>query len=171
MALVDSEYAGEFAVLATWVAGLLPWSVSLLRTGQFTVVAIRFLPVRAQYIFGAGFGPLERPFLWTWDVPGFLHGSGTGTAWLRAGAWLAVAALAVYLVALAASVAFYVAEDRLTGLPVHPVRFLGASLLAVGLLVTVAGLLFLRYRTGVGLPVGGPITVALAYPLLRVPLE
>ncbi len=163
MALVDPDYLGEYAVLATWIAGALPWAGTLY-ADRFTVAAVRFLPLRVQYVFGVGI-PDERPLLWAWQAPGF-----QAAPELSLGATLGLAALAVYAAALALSVAYYLAEERVEGLPVHPARLLGGSLAAVGLLATAAGLLFVRFHVGTTLPLGGPLTLVLAYPALRTRL-
>lgn len=162
MAWVKEEYAGEFAVLSTWLVGLLPWGVSFWQIRGLDVVSFRFLFVRLQYIFGAAVAG-EAPFLWVWQVPGF-----EATPELTLTANLGLVAAAVYLVPLTISVAYYVDEDRVESVPVDPVRVIGALLGVVGMLVTAAALLFARYRAGLALPVAPPFVLALSYLLLTV---
>lgn len=163
MAWVKSEYAGELAVLSTWLVGLAPWSVSVFSQRGFSVAALRFLPFRFQFIFGAQFTG-ERPFLWTWEVPGFVAASE-----LTLGATLGAVAFGVYAVALAVSLFYYVEEERLEARsPVDPVRLFGALLGTVAVLTGAATALFVLYFPGVTLPVGAAVAAVLAVVLLRV---
>lgn len=157
MAWVKSEYAGEFAVLSTWILALLPWGASFFRVRDLSVVAVRFLFFRLQYVFGASVQG-EAPFLWVWQVPAF-----EGTPELVVTAQLGLAAAVVYVVPLAVSVAYYVDEDRVESLPVDPVRLLGGLLGAVSLLLLASGTLLFRYHAGTVVPVGPPLALALSY--------
>ncbi len=102
-----SEYAGELAVLSTWLCALLPWSVTVLSPQGITALTFRFLPLRLLYILGAEL-PGERPLLFVWQVPGF---AGRPGETLAATAWLA-GSVAV-LVPLGLSIVYYLREARL----------------------------------------------------------
>lgn len=171
---VKSEYAGEVAVLSTWVCALLPWSVSLFQrdlgsAGTLSAVWIRFLPGRFLYVFG----PVRRaqsPWDWAWEVPGFVATRGEALAGY---VWLAGVALS--LVALALSVVYYLDEDRVEAweperLPreFDPVEALGALLVATGGALLVASGLLVWYQSGVTVPVGALLQLALGGLLLRV---
>jgi uncharacterized protein (TIGR04206 family) len=139
-----SEYAGELAVLATWLCALLPWSVTLFSPQGLTALTFRFLPLRLLYIFGAEL-PGERPLLFVWQVPGFVATPGET---LAAVAWLAGSA--AFLVPLGVSVLYYRRDEdlearvtaRLTfGLVAASAGLVLATALAAGLGGTVLGLL------------------------------
>lgn len=162
MAWVKSEYAGEFAVLSTWLLALLPWGVSYSTIGGLSVVGFRFLFFRVQYVFGAAI-PGEKPFLWAWQVPGF-----EGTPELTLAARIGLAAAGVYLVPLGVSVAYYAAERRVEALPVDPVRLLGGLLALVAVAVSAAAAVLVRYQAGLVVPVAPAFALAFAYLLLTV---
>lgn len=166
MAWVKSEYAGEFAVLSTWIVALLPWSTTVLNI-QFkdtsaTVVIIRFLYFRLQYIFGISFGSQERPFLLFTDAVSFNPESLALASWL----WIVGAALSFVPVGI--SVAYYAWEDRVDSvLPADPVRVQGVLIGLVGVLLLASTALFVP-RQHVTVPVGAPFALVFAYLLLTV---
>jgi uncharacterized protein (TIGR04206 family) len=163
MAWVKSEYAGEFAVLATWLVGLAPWSVSLFEVEGLTVVGLRFLPFRFQFIFGATLAG-ERPFLWAWQIAAF-----QGSEPLAIAGTLGVVALATFLLPFGLSLSYYAAEERLeAALPVDPVRLFGGLLGLVGVLTLAASALFITSFPGVTVPVGALVALVFAYLLLTV---
>lgn len=163
MAWVKSEYAGELAVLSTWLVGIAPWAVSTFGDSGLRVVVLRFLPFRFQFIFGARFDN-EVPFLPAWAVAEFQQAPP-----LQVAGHLGVAALLVYLALFLLSLYYYVAEDRLeAALPVDPVRLFGAGLALVGLLSLGATVLFLRNFPGVTLPVGSAVALLFGGLLLTV---
>ena len=163
MAWVKSEYAGEFAVLATWLVGLAPWSVSLFEVEGLTVIGLRFLPFRFQFIFGATL-PGERPFLWAWQVAAFQESDPLALA-----GTLGFAALAVFLLPLGLSIYYYAAEDRVEStFPVDPVRLFGGLLGLVGALTLAASGLFITAFPGITVPVGALVALVFAYLLLTV---
>ncbi|MDS0221197.1 TIGR04206 family protein [Haloarcula sp. S1AR25-5A] len=163
MAWVKSEYAGEFAVLATWLVGLAPWSVSLFEIEGVTVIGFRFLPFRFQFIFGATL-PGERPFLWAWQVAGF-----QGSAPLALAGTLGFAAFATFLLPLGLSLYYYVAEDHMDAtLPIDPVRLFGGLLGLVGVLTLAASGLFITSFPGITVPVGALVALVFAYLLLTI---
>ena len=102
-----SEYAGELAVLSTWLCALLPWSVTMFSPQGITALTFRFLPLRLLYILGAEL-PGERPLLFVWQVPGFVATPGET---LAATAWLAGSV--AFLAPLGLSIAYYLREARL----------------------------------------------------------
>ena len=163
---VKSEYAGEVAVLSTWLCALLPWSVSVFQAsvGQgssVTAVWLRFLPGRFLYLLG----PLQRsegPWDWAWEVPGFVASEGET---LAAFAWLAGAI--VFLVPLALSLVYYVDEQRVESWRIDPVQSLGALLVVSGSLLLVASGLLVFDQAGTTVPVGTLIQVGLGVVLLR----
>jgi uncharacterized protein (TIGR04206 family) len=161
MVWVRSEYAGELAVVSAWLSALLPWSVTVIDR-EFGVLAIRFVFFRLQYIYRLEL-PNEQPFLWVFAAPAF-----EGTPGLTQASLVWLAGAVVVAVALVLSVAYYVDEERIEGLPVDPVRLMG-GLLALGALVHTASLaLFWRYQLGLTVPVGLVVMWLLAGTLLRV---
>ena len=163
MAWVKSEYAGELAVLSTWLVGLAPWSASVFGQSGFTVVSLRFLPARLLYIFGAEI-PNERPLLPAWQVADFQQ-----SAELTLAGHLGFAALVVYALPFGLSLYYYFEEDRVAAaLPADPVRLFGGLLGLVGVLTVVSTALFVRYFPGTTLPVGSLLAVVFAYVLLTV---
>lgn len=161
MAWVNSEYAGELAVLSTWLVALAPWSVSVFGTGGITVVALRFLPFRLQFIFGATIAN-ERPFLWAWEVAGFQQ-----SPTLTLAGHLGFVAFLLITPTFLLSVYYYFEEDRITAaLPADPVRILGASLGLLALCTLTATGLFVAGFPGMTLPVGSLLAGVLAALLL-----
>ena len=165
MAWVKSEYAPELAVLSTWLVALLPWSGAVLPIEvagrQVTVVVIRFLYFRLQYIFGISLGEQERPFLWVVEAPGF-------NQTLTTASWVWVAGAALSLAPLALSVSYYLDEGAHDArLPVDPVRLQGALLAALGVVLGVSTLLFWD-RQPITIPVGTMLTLVFGYLLLTV---
>jgi len=162
MAWVKSEYAGEFAVLSTWLVGLAPWSASVFSISGLSVVALRFLPFRLQYIFGATLQG-ERPFIWAWEVAGFQPPA------LTTAGHLGMAAFAVYALPFWLSVVYYFEEERVeAALPVDSVRLFGGLVGVVAVLELAAAALFVSRFPGTTIPVGGVLAAVLAYLLLTV---
>lgn len=163
MAWVKSEYAGELAVLSTWLVGLAPWSASVFGQGGLTVVALRFLPARLLYIFGAEI-PNEQPLLPAWAVADFQQ-----SAELTIAGHLGFAALVVYALGFVLSVYYYFEEERIAAaLPVDPVRLFGGLLGLVGGVTMAATVLFVRYFPGTTFPIGSLFALVFAYLLLTV---
>ncbi|MFC7194784.1 hypothetical protein ACFQL4_09190 [Halosimplex aquaticum] len=111
MAWVDSEYAGELAVVSAWLSALLPWSLTVLSPSQssesFTFVIIRYTYFQFQFLLGSNLA--VESFLWIADLPGFV------TPQVRSAAWAAVAAAALFALPLGFSIAYYLAEERVEG--------------------------------------------------------
>jgi len=165
MAWVKSEYAGELAVLSTWLVAIAPWSVSVFGVGPVTGVVFRFLPFRVLYLYGIEI-PNELTVLWAWESSATQGGD---AAVLAATLW--TAAVAVFAVAFVASVAYYAREAAFANrLPVDAVRFFGALLGVVGLLVLAATVLFNTSSgyAGTTIPVGALVAPVLAALLLTV---
>jgi uncharacterized protein (TIGR04206 family) len=167
MAWVRSEYAGELAVVFTWLSALLPWSVSGVRFSGLgptvTVVNVRFLFFQFHYLFGVAFDeqPLGQLVQLVYEIPAFVPDNQR----LEGQIWLAAAA--VYLVVLLLSVLFYAREDAVAERsPVDPVRFFGAALGLVAVLLAVSSALFFVHQGTV--PVGTVLVGAFAVTLLRV---
>lgn len=132
---VRSEYAGELAVLSAWVAALLPWSVSFVRALSGGLLVVRFPFVEVRYGIGL---PLARAVEVVGPLSAFRLQQGTTSA---AGYRLWVPGAAVFVIALALSVAYYLRETRLEAGPVDPVRAMGVVLLAGSLVLGGASLL------------------------------
>lgn len=163
MVWVRSEYAGELAVLSTWVAALLPWNLHYAPgVAGGALLYVRFPLLQIRYAFGLSLIrgtqvglPVPPPLVdstgFVVSAMGFQDNAGLTSAYE---VW-AVAA-AVYLVAVGISVLYYRDEDRVEAWSVDPVSLLG------GLLLAVAGLLgassYLAFRAdafpGVPVPVG-----------------
>jgi hypothetical protein len=157
---VRSEYAGELAVLSAWIAALLPWSVSFSRVLAGGLLVVRFAFVEVRYAVGV-------PFTSAVDLVDPLTGAAVqrGTA-SATGYRLWSVGAAVLAVALLVSVVYYRHEARLDDGPVDPVRAIGGLLLVgSGVLGAATLSLFSRFP-GLTLPVGVPLTLALAVALL-----
>lgn len=157
---VRSEYAGELAVLSAWVTALLPWSVSFVRALGGGVLVVRFPFFEVQYQIGLSIGEAVGIF---GPLNAFRLQRGTAAA---AGYRLWVAGAVVVGLALALSVAYYLREARLEASPVDPVRAMGGLLLGGSLVLGGATALLFTKFPGFTLPVGVPLTLALAVTLL-----
>lgn len=165
MAWVKSEYAGELAVLSTWLVAVAPWSVSVFGDGGITGVVFRFLPFRLQYLYGISI-PNELKFIWAWEAMRFPAYTGfAGTLW--------TVALLAFAVAFGASLYYYRSEAAFEErLPLDPVRLFGGLLGVVGLL-TLGGTVLLNLSggfAGTTVPVGALVGSILAGVLLTVDL-
>ena len=164
---VKSEYAGPLAVVSTWLCALLPWSVTLFQEelepgGEVFAVWIRFLPGRLLYLFGVGFGN-ESPFRWVWEVPGFVASRGETVA-----GYVWIVGTAVFAVAFAVSLLYYLRESWVESWPVDPVGLLGGLLVLTGLVLTVAVVVLWRFQAGIVVPVGVFFHLGLGGVLLQV---
>ncbi|GAA0195038.1 DUF7549 family protein [Halobaculum roseum] len=151
MVWVRSEYAGELAVLSTWVAALLPWNVFYGAVAGGSVLFVRFPLFQIRYAFGL---PFVRATSVSSPVSAFLLQSGTSVQ-VAYGLWL-VGAVA-YLVAFVISVYYYREEERAESWAVDPVDVLGGLLVASAVLFLVASMLLPERFFGLGLGVGGGI--------------
>lgn len=144
---VRSEYAGELAVLLTWLSAVSPWAVTVISEGGLTGIFLWFLPV--NFLFTPGIElPGERP-LWIWDFLEFAVYPGEQYV-----TYLWLVGAAVFTVAFAVSVAYYADERRLEALAVDPVRVLGALLLCSGILLGAAFVDLWQHHAGITIPVG-----------------
>jgi uncharacterized protein (TIGR04206 family) len=159
---VRSKYAGELAVLSTWLCGLAPWSVTVIAREAATGYFFWFHAF--NLLFTPGFDvPGGRP-LWVWGFLDFpIYRGETTVTYL----WLAGAA--VFAVALALSVAYYVDEQRVESMRVDPVRTLGGLLVASGLLLGGAYVLMFQNLLGTSVPVG--ILLQLVFGVVLVQTE
>ncbi|MFC7098587.1 DUF7549 family protein [Halobaculum marinum] len=172
MVWVRSEYAGELAVLSTWVTALLPWNVFFGAVSGGSVLFVRFPFVQIRYAFGL---PFLRATSVSTPVTAYLLQRGTSVQ-VAYGLW--VAGALVFLVALAISVYYYREEERVEAWAIDPVTLLGGLLVASAALFLVASVLFperffgLSFGVGgglpgVSLPVGALLQLALGGVLLR----
>lgn len=155
---VRSEYAGELAVVATWVAALVPWNVMISPLESGTVLFVRFPLFQVRYVFGELLArgtliglPVPSPVV---DTRGFVvaaltlqRGTGLETAY-----WIWALGALVYLLALATSVAYYSDEERLEAGPVDPVRALGGLLGVAGGCFAVSTLYLTPSILGIQMP-------------------
>ena len=158
---VRSEYAGELAVVATWLCALMPWSVTVLNESDLTALFFWFVP--GNFLFTPGTDlPGERPF-WVWQFPGFFESQGElvmSYIWLLGAGVLAVAV--VY------SLLYYVDEARVEGWQLSPVRVLGALLFVSGLVFAAAYVLLWQTSAGTSIPLGFVFQLVFGIVLLRV---
>lgn len=160
---VNSEYAGELAVLSAWLTALLPWSVSYvpqIAGGSLLDVRVPFFQIR--YTFGL---PFARAVSVRDPVTGLSVTSGdpVGVAYA---AWLVGAALVALAVLL--SVAYYVDEARVEAAPVDPVRAMGVLLVLGGVALAAATALFVLRFPGLTVPVGSVFVPLFGVVLLAV---
>jgi len=164
---VRSEYAGELAVLSTWLTAFLPWSVSYISRSegdlQFTVVNVRFVLFNIHYLFGIRIGQqrFRDLFQLFFQTPAYFPDNQTQESWL----W--VAAAVFFLAMLALSIAYYAREDWLIEhSPVDPVRLFGGAFAVLGTAFGVATVMFYPHQLTV--PVGTLLMWVFAVMLLRV---
>ncbi|RNJ26123.1 DUF7549 family protein [Halosegnis longus] len=160
MSWVESDHAGELAVVSAWLATLLPWSVSFATNEGVSLITVRFPVAMFQFLFGADLNvDLLVP---VWAAPG-LEGSNAAlqTAYY---VWLAGAVLVG--VAFLFSLVYYSREDAVERrLPVSPVRVMGGLLTLAGGCLLVSTVRIFQSAPGVAIPVG-----AVLVPLLGVTL-
>lgn len=160
---VRSEYAGELAVLSTWLCAVAPWAVTWVARAEASGYFFWFHPFNLFFLPGIDLDGLlgSRP-LWVWDFLDFpVYTGETYVTYL----WLA--GTAVFAVAFGLSVAYYLDEDRIQSLSLDPVKTLGALLLTSGLLLAGAYVLLVQNHLGTTLPVGLAFQFILGAVLLR----
>jgi hypothetical protein len=147
---VRSEYAGELAVLLTWLSALIPWNVSYASDGSgAALLFVRFPFLQIRYVFGV---PVARGVVVSDPLSAlaFQRGSPIAAAyelWALGGA--------VFAAALVVSVVYYRRETWAESWPVDPVRLLGSLLLVTGIVFTGATyLLFSRGFSSIPIPLG-----------------
>jgi len=165
---VRSEYAGELAVLSTWLCGLLPWAVTYGRAEilarETSVWIFWFLPRRFLFLPGIDIEGAGTVPNWVWEFPTSeigLYGGETYAAVF----W--VGGTGIYLLALGFSLLYYLREDRVEAMRFDPVRTLGALLIFSGGSLAVTFLGLWRNHPGITLPVGILFQGVLGAVLLR----
>lgn len=157
---VRSEYAGELAVLSTWLCAVAPWAVTWATGEEISGYFFWFHPLNLLFISGVDLRG-ERP-LWVWDFLDFsLYPGETYVTYF----WLGGAAL--FAVALGFSIVYYFDEDQIQSLPVDPVRTLGGLLVASGLVLVGAYALLVQNHSGTTLPLGLGLQLLLGVILLQ----
>jgi uncharacterized protein (TIGR04206 family) len=147
---VRSEYAGELAVLSAWLCALLPWSVSYASPGDIQVFRLHFPYVLFQFVPGVGLGQGPVPFVLVVDGPAFGNDPGVILAYQ-----LWTLAAAVFVLVLAWSVVYYVAEERLKARsPLDPVRVMGGLLVVAALPLSAATYYLVTALPALTVPVG-----------------
>jgi uncharacterized protein (TIGR04206 family) len=147
---VRSEYAGELAVLLTWLSAFLPWNVTYSSgIGRGALLFVRFPLVQIRYSFDV---PLARSVAVADPLSAIAFQRGQSIE-LAYQAWAVGAA--VFVVALVVSVLYYHDESWAESWAVDPVRLLGGLLFATGVGFAVATYLLLtRGFPGVPIPIG-----------------
>jgi hypothetical protein len=147
---VRSEYAGELAVLSTWLSALIPWNVTYASgIGGGALLFVRFPLVQIRYSFGL---PLARGVTVAdpLSAVAFQRGQALAAAYQ---VWAVGAG--VFAAALVVSLVYYRYESWTASWPVDPVRLLGALLFGTGVVLAVATYLLLsRGFPGVPIPLG-----------------
>jgi hypothetical protein len=147
---VRSEYAGELAVLLTWLSALIPWNVSYASNASgAALLFVRFPFAQIRYVFGV---PIARGVVVSDPLSALAFQQGSPIA---AAYRLWAVGAAVFAVALLVSVVYYRREAWAESWPVDPVRLLGALLLGTGLVFAGATYLLLsRGFSGLPIPLG-----------------
>jgi len=164
MVWVRSEYAGELAVLSTWLNLLIPWNVSYSPdVAGGSLLFVRFPLLQVRYAFGV-------PFARAVQVSDPL-----GAARFQAGQGLELAyqvwagGAGVFALAVLVAVAYYLRETAVESGPIDPVRLLGGLLGLTGAVFAAATyLLVTRGFPGLSLPVGVLFLLVLGGVLLTV---
>jgi len=163
MALVRSEYAGEFAVVAAWISALMPWSITYFRPAELSLelLVVRYGYFHLQFLLS---GPLfdTRTFLPLHEAHGYVASN------VRPAIAVAAVGAVALTLALVLSVVYYRAEARVESLPVDPVRLMGAILGVCGLLFLGATALLWENKAGTTVPLAPLFMIVFAVSLLRV---
>ena len=160
MSWVESEYAGELAVVSAWLAALLPWSISLTRSEGLSLVAVRFPVAVFRFLFGTEVR--IDPLIPVWAAPRLEQANAS----LQTAYYVWLAGAVAIAVAFAFSLLYYRREQLvLARLPLSPVRLMGGLLTVGGGCLLVAAIGIFRSTAGITLPVG-----SLLVPLLGVTL-
>jgi hypothetical protein len=167
MVWVRSEYAGELGVLLTWLSAVVPWNVTYSPLGRGGgVLFLRFPLFQLRYTRGVTLPPelyndvALTPNLLFNDVLSVLalqRDPTTGAVAPVFPVWVAGGAL--FLVAVALSVAYYLREERVEAGPVDPVSLLGGLLALSGATFLLANYLLTRSFPGVPVPLGALLVV------------
>jgi len=137
---VRSEYAGELAVLLTWLSAFIPWNVSYASNASgAALLFVRFPLVQIRYVFGV---PVARGVVVSDPLSALVFQRGSPIA---AAYRLWALGAAVFVVALIVSVVYYRRQAWAESWPADPVRFLGALLFGTGLAFAGATVLLLSH--------------------------
>jgi hypothetical protein len=147
---VRSEYAGELAVLSTWLSALLPWNVTYSPgVGGGALLFVRFPFFQVRYSFGV---PLARRVALADPLSAIAFQRGQAIE-LAYQTWAVGAA--VLAVAVVVSLLYYRDESIEESWPVDPVRLLGTLLFGTGVVLAGATYLLLtRGFPGLPIPIG-----------------
>jgi uncharacterized protein (TIGR04206 family) len=147
---VRSEYAGELAVLSTWLSALIPWTVTYTSgIGGGALLFVRFPLVQVRYSFGVS---LARGIAVADPLSALAFQRGQTVA---VGYRVWALGAAVFCLALVVSAVYYRRESWAESWAVDPVRLLGGLLLTTGATLAVATyLIATRGLPGVQIPVG-----------------
>jgi uncharacterized protein (TIGR04206 family) len=163
---VRSEYAGELAVVSTWVCALLPWSVSYASQGSVRLIRIHFLYLFFQFVPGIDLGEIGVPYLLVYQAPSFPENTAVAFGYR-----LWIVAAVVFSVALGVSIVYYAYDEQLElRSPVHPVRALGGLLLAAAVPLTGTTYFLFDGFAGTTIPIGVVFMYLLGSILLVVDL-
>ena len=163
MVWVRSEYAGELAVLVTWLSVLVPWNVTYAPDVADGVLSIWFPFFEVRYV--VGLSPIGG--LTILDVLSELALQSGTTVYFAYSVWTIGAFVVV--VAAAVSLVYYFYEERVEATPVDPVRALGAlHLLAGGVFAAATYLVATRGFPGYSVPVGALLFLGFGVLLLTV---
>lgn len=161
---VRSEYAGELAVLSTWLCALAPWALTVGRPDRLdtTVWIFWFHPRRFLFLPGIELEGTSGVPNWVWEfADGQLYVGDTyaGLLWITG--------TLVFLAALGFSLIYYFREAEVEQSNLDPVRVLGALLLVSGaILALVVGALW-RNHPGTTVPLGVVLQLVLGVVLLQ----
>ncbi|MFB6123839.1 MAG: hypothetical protein ABEJ78_10325 [Haloferacaceae archaeon] len=163
MVWVRSEYAGELAVLLTWLSVLVPWNATYSPDVVGGALSIWFPFFQVRYVVGlpavAGFSVLDL-------FSARALQSGT-SAYVGYSVW--VVGAMVVAVAVVVSLVYYAREERVEAASIDPVRTLGVChLLAGGIFGVATYLLATRGLPGYPLPVGVVLFLGFGVVLLTV---
>ncbi|MFC6988382.1 hypothetical protein ACFQJD_06080 [Haloplanus sp. GCM10025708] len=163
MVWVRSEYAGELAVLVTWLAVLVPWNATYSPDVVGGVLSVWFPFFEVRYV--VGLSPVGGLTIHDLFSARALQ-SGT-SAYVGYSVWVVGAMLLA--VAVAISLLYYVDEARVEASPVDPVRALGACHLLAGVAFGAATyLVTTRGLPGYPLPIGVLLFLGFGVLLLTV---
>jgi hypothetical protein len=163
MVWVRSEYAGELAVLVTWLSVLVPWNATYSPDVVSGVLSIWFPFFEVRYV--VGLSPVGG--LTVLDLLSARALQSGTSVHLAYSVW-AVGAVVV-AAAVAVSLVYYVHEERVEAASFDPVRALGAfHLLAGGIFAVSTYLVATRGLPGYPVPIGTLLFLGFGVLLLTV---
>jgi len=161
---VRSEYAGELAVLSTWLCALAPWALTVGRVQQLetSVWIFWFHPRRFLFLPGLEIEGSSGVPAWVWefaDAPMYGGDTTMGLVW--------IAGTLVFLAAVGFSLLYYVKEEEIEQSQLGPVRILGALLVLSGSLLGAVVVALWQNHPGTTVPLGAVLQLALGVVLLQ----